>query len=44
MIIDRFLLERCNDSKELLTFGLIPPACYPLVSICYQAGSGNFIN
>ena len=24
-------------------FGLIPPACYPLVSICYQAGSGNLL-
>ena len=37
-------LEQCNNNKELLMFGLIPPACYPLVSIYYQAGSGNFIN
>lgn len=31
MIIDRFLLERRNDSKELLMDCLIPPACCPLV-------------
>ena len=24
-------------------FGLIPPACYPLVSIYYQAGSGSLL-
>lgn len=36
-------LERCNDSKELLIGCLIPPACYPLVSIYYQAGSGSLL-
>jgi hypothetical protein len=36
-------LERCNDSKELLIDCLIPPACYPLVSIYYQAGGDNLL-
>lgn len=36
-------LERCNDSKELLMFGLIPPACYPLISFYHQAGSGSLL-
>jgi hypothetical protein len=43
MIIDRFLLERCNDSKELLMFGLIPPARYPLVFFDYQAGGDKLL-
>ena len=43
MIIDRFLLERCNDNKELLIGCLIPPACYPLISFYHPAGSGSLL-